>query len=230
MISDEMLVRLTIQWEANLEENYPLHPETPHVFSERFCRKMEKLLRQAARTPGQQRAIRWGKRTAAALVAAALLTFTVAMAVPELRARFFQMVRDVYEKYSTIRYEEVESGYVPGEFVECEMGYVPEGFTLIQNRVTERSKNQRYTGPNGFRIFFNQVRLDKTVFALDTEKVDAEKIILSGDRIAWYLDNETLNVIYWDNEEYSFRISSHLPKEELIKMAESTNMKKKHEN
>lgn len=37
----------------------------------------------------------------------------------------------------------------------------------------------------------------------------------------WYLGNDSVKTIYWDNGKYFFVVSGHLSKEELVKVAES---------
>ena len=162
-----------------------------------------------------------GGRMAAALLAAAVMSATVAMAVPEIREKVFQMVREIYEKYSNIHYEQLDESYAAGEFVQYRLTYIPEGFVQTQDQNVGESHFEQYRNADGLAIKFSQMRLEKAVFDVDTEKTEPVEIILNGEQTAWYVGNISWKVLYWDDGEYSFTVSSNLPKEELVKMANS---------
>lgn len=221
-ITDEMIQRLAKTWVASIPLQYP-EPKHPHRFSLRFHLKMMPLLHKAKKRAMEPIPHR-GRQLAAALLAAALMTVTVAMAVPAIREKVFKMVRDVYEKYSHIHYEQVgpvEESPSSEEFTPYHLTYVPEGFSLVEDRTTDISHTERFENSNGLRIVLNQSRFDETEISLDTENEEPEKIMLSGGKSANYLGNHSLKVIYWDNEEYFFLISGHLVKEDLVKVANS---------
>lgn len=178
-----------------------------------LCRSLEKT------GPVPQSGHRWNTRIAVALLAAALGA-TVAMAA----VNYFRMVREEHKKYSNIRYEQVEEGYVPGEFVPYHLGYVPDGFTQTWNRTTGTQHRETYmNGKKG--VSLSQIRIDKAEYDVDTEKVEPVEIILNETQHAWYLGNQSLKTIYWDDGTYFFIVSGHVSKEELVKIAESTTKK-----
>lgn len=222
-VTDEMLRKLTQEWVNSIPAQYP-EPEHPHHFSLRFHLRMLPLFWRAWRmenekekTPLPMR----GGRMAAALLAAAVMSATVAMAVPEIREKVFQMVREIYEKYSNIHYEQLDESYVAGEFVQYRLTYIPEGFVQTQDQNVGESHYERYKNTDGLAITFSQVRLEKAVFDVDTEKTEPVEISLNNNQIAWYVGNNSWKVLYWDNGEYSFMVGSHLTKEELVKIANS---------
>lgn len=222
-VTDEMLRKLTQEWVNSIPAQYP-EPEHPHHFSLRFHLRMLPLFWRAWRmenekekTPLPMR----GGRMAAALLAAAVMSATVAMAVPEIREKVFQMVREIYEKYSNIHYEQLDESYVAGEFVQYRLTYIPEGFVQTQDQNVGESHFEKYKNADGLTIKFSQLRLEKAVFDIDTENVEPVEISLNNNQIAWYVGNNSWKVLYWDNGEYSFIVGSHLTKEELVKIANS---------
>ena len=222
-VTDEMLRKLTQEWVNSIPAQYP-EPEHPHHFSLRFHLRMLPLFWRAWRmenekekTPLPMR----GGRMAAALLAAAVMSATVAMAVPEIREKVFQMVREIYEKYSNIHYDQLDESYVAGEFVQYRLTYIPEGFVQTQDQNVGESHFEQYRNAGGLAIKFSQMRLEKAVFDVDTEKTEPVEIILNGEQTAWYVGNNSWKVLYWDDGEYSFTVSSNLPKEELVKIANS---------
>ena len=152
---------------------------------------MERLCREAEREgPRSQGGFHWSTRTAAALLAAVLGT-TVAMAA----VYHFRMVRVDHEKYSNIRYEQVEDGYIPGEFVAYHITYIPEGFTQTQDRTTGTEHQETYVNVEGKGIRLRQLRIDIADLDIDTEKVKPVEILLNGTQRVWYLGNQSIKVV-----------------------------------
>ena len=220
-VTDEMLRKLTQEWVNSIPAQYP-EPKHPHHFSLRFHLRMLPILWQARKMEKEKTNLPLqGGRLAVAFLVATMMTATVAMAVPEIREKVFQMVREIYEKYSNIHYEQLDESYAAGEFVQYRLTYIPEGFVQTQDQNVGESHFEQYRNADGLAIKFSQMRLEKAVFDVDTEKTEPVEIILNGEQTAWYVGNISWKVLYWDDGEYSFTVSSNLPKEELVKMANS---------
>ena len=223
-VTDEMVQRLAKTWVAAIPLQYP-EPKHPHHFSLRFHLKMMPLLREAQKKERGSSSYR-GRQLAIAFLAAALMTVTIAMAVPAIREKVFQMVRDVYEKYSHIHYEQVgpaaaEETPSPEEFTPYHLTYIPEGFFLVEERTTDISHKERFENENNLCVVFNQSRVEKAEFSVDTENEKPEELTLLNGKMAWYLGNQSLKVIYWENNEYFFLVSGPFPREEMVKIANS---------
>lgn len=227
-ITDELIQKLTEEWLDTLPERYPLKPKYPYRFSPSFSLKMWWLCRKADLDYahgkdlshfGEMQRIRWTKRTAAVLLAAALGT-TVAMAYA---VRYFKMVWEEHEKYSSVYYQQIEEGYVSGEFVCCTLGYVPEGFELEQETTIENFHSEIYihTTHNNQVLAFHQIRIDESAVDIDTENVKPVEIQLNDNLKAWFLDNPGHKVIFWDDGEYFFSVSGGLLKEDLVKISKN---------
>lgn len=225
-VTDELIQKLTEEWLDTLPERYPSRPKHPYKFSPGFSLKMWWLCHKAdwdyahgkdLSHFGEATKIQWTRRSAAALLAAALGT-TVAMAYA---VRYFQMVREEHEKYSSVYYQQIEEGYIPGEFVCYTLGYVPEGIILAQEVTIGEFHEEVYCYAENENIIlaFHQTRIDKATVDIDTENVDPVEIQLNDNQQAWYLDSPGRKIVYWDNGEYSFSVSGELPKEELVKIS-----------
>ncbi len=225
-VTDELIQKLTEEWLDTLPERYPSRPKHPYKFSPGFSLKMWWLCHKAdwdynhgkdLSHFGETKKIYWTRRSAAALLAAALGT-TVAMAYA---VRYFQMVREEHEKYSSVYYQQIEEGYVPGEFVCYTLGYIPEGFELEQETTIENYHSETYinTIQDNQVLTFHQTRIDEATVDIDTENVEPVEIQLNDNQQAWYLENSGRKMIYWDNGEYSFSISGELSKDKLVKIS-----------
>lgn len=224
-VTDEMVRKLTQAWVETIPVQYP-EPKHPHHFSLRFHWRMAPILRQARKMDWAKAALPLrGGRLAAAILAAAMMTATVAMAVPAIREKVFQLIQEAYEKYSNIHYEQLDEGYAAGEFVQYHLTYIPEGFIQTQDQNVGESHFEQYKNADGLVVKFSQMRLENAVFDIDTEKTKPVEISLNDNQIAWYVGNSSWKVIYWDDGEYSFTVSSHLSKDELLKIANSVSIK-----
>lgn len=225
-VTDELIQKLTEDWLDTLPKRYPSRPKHPYKFSPGFSLKMWWLCHKAdwdyahgkdLSHFGEREKIYWTKRSMAVLLAAALGT-TVAMAYA---VRYFQMVREDHEKYSSIYYQQVEEGYAPGDFVCYTLGYIPEGFVLDREATIGEFHEEVYVYAENKSIVlaFHQIRIDKATVDIDTENMEPIEIYLNGKQKALYLDNPGHKVIYWDDGEYSFRVSGGLSKEELVEIS-----------
>lgn len=230
-VTDALLRQLSEEWLDSLEVRYPSHPARPYHFSVKFRLKMWWLCKKADWYYSHKKDMtafdagvnfHWTRRTAAALLAAALGA-TVAMACA---AQYFRMVRDEYKKYSSVYYEKVAEGFVPGEFVCYTLGYVPEGFVLEQEVTFDNGFHEEmYFAGDGRSFAFDQMSIESATLDIDTEKVQPVEISLNKTQKAWFVDNSTNKVVYWDNGEYFFSVYGHLSKDELVNVANSITIK-----
>lgn len=225
-VTDELIQKLTEDWLGTLPERYPSRPKHPYKFSPGFSLKMWWLCHKAdwdyahgkdLSHFGETKRIHWTRRSVAALLAAALGT-TVAMAYA---VRYFQMVREEHEKYSSVYYQQIEEGYIPGEFVCYTLGYVPEGYILDQEvTIGEFHEEVYYYAENKSVVLaFHQTRIDKATLDMDTENMVPVEIQLNDNQQAWYLDNPSRKIVYWDDGKYFFQVSGEFSQVELVKIA-----------
>ena len=146
---DTLLGQLSESWLDTLEERYPSKPRHPYRLSLGFrskmwwvCQKADWYFTHENNTPFLDTWTyrHWTRRSVAVLLAA-VLSVSVAIACV---VQFFQMRREEYEKYSTIYYEKIADGFVPGEFVCYTLGYVPEGFVLEQEVTIGEFHEEKY--------------------------------------------------------------------------------------
>lgn len=227
-VTDELIQKLTEDWLGTLPERYPSRPKHPYKFSPGFSLKMWWLCHKAdwdyahgkdLSHFGETKRIHWTRRSVAALLAAALGT-AVAMAYA---VRYFQMVREEHEKYSSVYYQQIEEGYIPGEFVCYTLGYVPEGFELAQETTIDNYHSETYinTIQDNQILTFHQTRIDKAAVDIDTENTEPIEIQLNDKQQAWYLGNPGRRIIYWDDGKYLFQVSGEFSQVELVKIANS---------
>lgn len=206
-------------------ERLPADDEIPHEFSPRFARRMRAVLREGERPPRVNRVIFLGKRSAAVLVAAAVVAFGAVMSVAAWREAFFDFIEEKFSDHSHVSYRQTGEIVLPETLIKYAPQYIPEGYELVFSDAIDTSYTMYYRNKDGKGIYFDQTRLDTVEYAIDTERHDFEEIEVNGDA-ARFLPNEEEPILLWENDIYLFVLSGNIDKKELIKMAESTKIKK----
>lgn len=203
----------------------PREMEAPHAFSRRHRRRMKTVFREACRPPRVNKVIFLGKRMSAVLVAALVAAFGGVMLVEAWREAFFAFLQEKLPDHSIVSYVRTGETPLPETLVKYAPSYIPEGYSLTDSDETSLSQMLVYENDKDESIFFMQTRLDVADFAIDTETEDFEIIDLEGQP-ARFLSNEGEYMLIWENNQYSFLLRVNMNKDELIKIAKSTKMKK----
>ncbi len=206
-ISDEMLYKALEKvndLRISAVENFP---GDNHVFSARFENKMRKLIKSESRAiyPFINTV---GKRVAIIILAILIFSLTTIMSVPALRTGLFEMIEDIYEKYSNISFRNISDSSVElGSFVEYELSNVPKSFTLIESFINDENhrKTQIYSdGEN--QINYKQSLLHGSKFMLNTENAELLNELMNGVEM-YYLKQEDFELIFWHDDTYLFIVS-----------------------
>ena len=234
-LTDEMLERALRDVEREELEQLPSSVGEEHVFSNRFERKMKRVLKDQDRTSFQKRNAVYLRRAAACAAVVLVVASTAVMSVGALRNKFFHLVAKDCGEYTSIEYQtssgqdanEALQAYanVDEEFIVYRPQYVPEGFTMkevpdLQGgiRVCEFENN------SGEWISLTQCEIGSTTTHVDTEDAYQEEIEVNGEKGMYILKND-LQTLVWDDDRYYFLL--HLPlndridQKEALKIAES---------
>ena len=74
-------------------------------------------------------------------------------------------------------------------------------------------------------LAFHQTRIDKATLDMDTENMVPVEIQLNDNQQAWYLDNPSRKIVYWDDGKYFFQVSGEFSQVELVKIANCISQK-----
>lgn len=227
MITDEELRRAAAIAEERLMSSLPEPEDCDFEPSERFHRRMKGVFQRA-----EHPVLFWAKRSAACFLlvffigSAALLTFST-----EARAAFFGWIKNSYDTYFIYQYDgdppEVQEG------VKYYPTWIPEGYWEAARDEME----------DGFVFQNDEGQLIAFGFAQKTTNSDSSLLLNFGEQgadvhrgtvgeypaeiyIARSKDEQ--NAVIWTNEKENtlFYISAFIDEDELIKMAESVEVKK----
>ncbi|MEG6613026.1 DUF4367 domain-containing protein [Pseudoclostridium thermosuccinogenes] len=216
--TEDMLKKAVIQADIFEMENLPTDDEIEYEFSNRFERKMKKLIRQNQKGSSVRPAILLRRRVAA-VIAAIIILFAAAMNVSAVRSAVFEIITEVYEKLTHIFFNENRSSQNATDgFAVFEPAYIPEGFKLI-NRDTDGMVLLEYEKGNDF-ISYSQQYLGNISININTEGVKLEELEFNG-LPARYYSNQGVQNLLWYDDKYMYMVSSTLDRDIVFKIAES---------
>lgn len=218
-INDELISENIKTLENKIINSLPKEEELSHDFSKRFQKRMNKLIRKEKRTPFMQSFISYGKRAAVIFLVVISISFVTTMSVEAYRVRFFQVITEVWEEFTSIIFKSEENTN-DKILVAIIPEYVPEGFSILEEDVNDYVNTIIYIDEHNTEIFYEQSIISNKEIILDTEDINVKKIELEN-QIINYFSNKGVNQIYWNDDIYTFTLISDVDLEELFKMIES---------
>lgn len=195
--------------------------DKPHEFSPQYKKKMRKIINSVGRKDRVKNFRTIVIRTAVSLAAAFGLIFGVLLTQPEVYAAVQNVIRNVFDKYDKYEYvgEELTIESFDNSF---RLGYVPEGYYLSEGLYSSIDVTLFYTNKTD-KITFEYAIADGLISYYDNEHNSYEILNLNGVEYQYYESNDIdfNNKLIWYEDGYAFSIYAHLPKGELVKIAEN---------
>lgn len=190
--------------------------EVEHELSAGFKKKMDRLIK-AERKPYYSLVNTQWKRIAAIIIAVLIIGITTIVSVPALRTGLYEMIEDIYEKYSRISFRKVSEAPIElGPFIEYGLSYVPEGFTFIEGYVDVENHRKTHIYSDGKnQINFRQSLLHGSRFMLNTEDAEFLTEYINGAEM-YYLKQEDFELIFWHDGTYLLIVSVFEDREILM--------------
>lgn len=219
IIDDDFLYNHMKSSENIILENLPKEHELSHKFSKRFERRMNKLIRQERRSPFIKSFINHGKRVAIIFLIFISIAFATTMSVEAYRVKFFEIVIEVWEEFTSIIFKSKES-IDDRKLIPVNPIYIPDDFKIIEEDTNHYEHFIYWENDYGVEIMFEQAKITSNAIINDTEGIEIEKIFIEEQEVI-YFTNKNVHQLYWNDSNYIYTIVSSYDKKELIKMAES---------
>lgn len=220
MITDEMLRIAAAEANQAICDSLPRPEECDHQFSPRFERKMRRVLRRVCHPV----AYKYLRRAACLLVAVTLVGASWLTVDAEARGAFFAWVRQQYENFVEYRFE----GLAPDEEMTANFDptWLPEGYKEYEVHSAEGTSIKTYRNSDGQAIhFMYSPGADATSLFVVSEQMTLEEVSVGTQEADFYRDAnpQNANVLVWHSEsgDILFWISASLPRDEMVKIAES---------
>lgn len=146
----------------------------------------------------------------AAVLSALLLT---AFVIPSSR----EFIIDNLGIYSTYELTKDNGNSVNGEII---VGYIPEGFELENKESFSKSFMCSYVSNQGVRINIYKNASSASI-DFDTESIEAEEIVINNITYTYCLSVSHDSSIIWTQNDYVYRVNGQIPRDEMIKIAET---------
>lgn len=182
-----------------LTERVPDFSDMPdHVFSERFEKKMDRLIRREAAHPWAVSHTLTRNLIAAAIVI--ILLFIMCMSVGAIRNSIFKFFQQHFEAHDDVIFEMPKKMGIEQEYVITNL---PEGFLLKEEEKSDIDIIRNYENEQGDLISLNQELSYKDGIALDNEHSQYNVMEIDGHGIFISTSMNKTNII-WEQDGYVF--------------------------
>ena len=219
VIDDDFLYKYVKSAENIMIDSLPKEEELSHKFSNRFQRKMNKLIQQQKRSPFMKSFVNLSKRVAIIFLVIISIIFTTTMSVEAYRTKFFEVIKEVWEEFTSIIFKNKEN-IDDVKFIPINPTFIPDDFKIVDHEINSYEQFTYWENDNGMEIMFEQAKIMANAIITDTEGIEVEEKFIGEQKII-YFTNKNVNQIYWYDDNYTYTIISEYDKNELLKMAES---------
>ena len=210
---------LAVYYEVAINDILDKAEKYPHVFSDNFERKMEKLIKKHKK-PWYRLVSTPAKKIAAAIILAVVLSFSTAMTIRASREAIIKFFVEIYETFSVVFFGEVDpdtgeprlasedndnSGVITDIY---EITYIPEGYELVYKETIGEICIYKYeyrdlTKPS---IKFSYVKTENTTMTvINTENSPIYTFGNGEKRYEYILTDEYIQVV-WVEDKYVFNL------------------------
>lgn len=216
---DKKLVMAFELYNKKLSDSLPTDEELKDItFSENFENKMQKLIR------AQKKSYFYlintvGKRVAVIILAIMISLTATTFGVKAIRESVIKFITETFEKFTAVSVENEEAD-AQDDIVKNLPLYIPEGYMLSNEMDIGVLYQVTYTNQDGNSIDYIQKINFGTIYNVDTEDIEYERINIKSFEGIKYNKNRINKVVFAD-ATYMYDISGQVSFDELIKIAES---------
>ncbi len=218
IIDDAFLYTYIPESEKPIIDAIPDESQLDYVLSDRFERKMKKLIKYERRSKFSRVMLQMGKVAAIVLLIAALLNTVLVCSVQAYREQFFKIIKTVTEECTSF-FIKTDSETIT-ELIPIDPQYIPEGFEIVEEFCDSMRHTILYSNSDGQDIYYSQTVITNSDFYFDTENAQVETLHIAGKDVYSVIKGNTTQ-LYWQNQGYTFLVVGSADYQELILVAES---------
>lgn len=198
--------------------------QVPDSMNEWFIGFQKEIKRKEKRTKIQRMALQVSKRAAMILIVISVIGSTITLSVEAFRVRFFNMIIEISQKFSTVSHlEKTEISIqqeLPSEWTDYYYPtFLPNDFILTSVRELNTTKYMTFSNGLNEEIRFIQGNLTSEA-QIDTEDGKTIEVDINGNK-GLIVKKEDVTIISWNNNMASFSIQGNVDKSTLLEIAES---------
>ena len=168
----------------------------------KYAPAAKKLVRYQRHSPSMRQFMRIARQTAVVILVVVSLSFSCLMTVEAYRAKFIEVVTEVFYDLTHFTFFSSWSGDIG--LGEIKFGYLPDGMVEVQRETFEKTQGQTI---------------------LDSEYADATTIAF-GDGDAVLIEKEGTSTLMWEDTPYLMLLTGDFLPEEIVKIANGITISK----
>ena len=202
VMDDDFLYKYVKSAENIMIDSLPKEEALSHNFSKRFQKKMKKLIRQERKSPFIKTFVNYSRKVAIIFLIFISIAFATTMSVEAYRVRFFGVVIEVWEEFTSIIFKDKQN-IDDGKLIPVNPTYIPDNFKIIEHEINSYEQFIYWQNDNGIEIMFEQAKITANSIITDTEGIDIEELLIGEQKII-YFTNKNVNQIYWNDSNYIY--------------------------
>ena len=229
-ITDDLLFQHCANAENFILEQIPDEEDIDYEYPKEFEKKIKKIIKKEKRGLFLNKICLYTKKIAVVFIAFLISLFTITMSVEALRVKLFDMVKEVYEKFTIYKFKIDENDNKKVNFLEKKsINYLPNGFEEVERAEYNNHVAITYSDGEDY-ITFNYLLIENSNLYMDTENAKINKVQINNF-YADYIEKENKSRLIWQDENilYDLKLDyinkdKYLDiKSELIKIAKNIN-------
>lgn len=220
----ELMMKKTLI-ERYTDEIAALRKEDEDIsFSAAFEKKVKGLARFAGRNERIKCLFKISARAAVTAAAIMGIIFGGLLTQPKIYADVLEVIHSVFPTHDSYEYPIVNSAADPDFDNSIMPQYIPDGYTLRYIYYADYAVTMMFDDIDENELHFDYGLAQGSKISIDNERHEFSEFDLNGITYYFYQaydENKEFNSIIWYSERYSFGIDAQLPKEEIVKIAES---------
>ncbi|MFV0516851.1 MAG: DUF4367 domain-containing protein [Aminipila sp.] len=199
-----------------------------YSFSDTHNARMKELFLREKRFVKLKNVQKWVRRCVAAIFVVAVILFSLAMTVPEVRAAVKSVIIEWYDKFTQFTSDQKLQKEPQSEAQIWEPSYMIEGFAENERHGKLGQLTIVYYDLQSNIITFSYINQSNSIFVDNEDRKYYER---EEKGVIYYIfeaeDSNKGNTIVWDKGDYRFSVNGQSPVSELLKIAESIEKSKK---
>lgn len=190
--------------------------------SQRFEKKMRRLLRQARWKKQKREALRAARRMFVVVTTVVTVFTCMLMPARAVREAVVSTVMNWREQFVEVVFEHEQDADSAVFLHDVELTYIPEGFSLVESAVTSESRFwEKYQSEKSewFAIRILPVQ-EEQVILLDDEYTRYYRVHFDDVEAIWSVTRDKNNTLIWRKGHLSYQINGNCELSEIVKIAE----------
>ena len=179
-ITDDLLFQHCANAENFILEQIPDEEDIDYEYPKEFEKKIKKIIKKEKMGLFLNKICLYTKKIAVVFIAFLISLFTITMSVEALRVKLFDMVKEVYEKFTIYKFKIDENDNKKVNFLDKKsINYLPNGFEEVERVEYNNDVAITYSDGEDY-ITFNYLLIKNSNLYMDIENAKINKVQINN--------------------------------------------------